>query len=96
MSSIVIRNGTLLDTDGPRRGDIGVVDGTVVAAADVSVSSTDVDATDCIVTTGLVDLHAHLGEPGDEVAETMVSGIGDPPFAWDVSTTDRRGRVGVL
>lgn len=68
---LLIRNGTLIDATGTRSGDLGVVDGRVVEPDTVPSGATEIDATDCIVTTGLVDLHANLGEPGDEAAETM-------------------------
>jgi len=74
MNSILIRGGTLIDATGSRREDIAIVDRQLVAAGDAPSDAQIIDATDCIVSTGLVDLHAHLGEPGDEAAETMASG----------------------
>ena len=71
---IVIRGGTIIDATGSRTEDIAVVDRSIVAAADAPTSSLVIDAAGCVVSTGLVDLHAHLGEPGDEAAETMQSG----------------------
>ena len=50
-----------------------VVDGMIAPVAAAPSSAQVIDATDCVVSTGLVDLHAHLGEPGDEAAETMES-----------------------
>lgn len=72
--ALKIRGGTLIDATGSRRGDIAVIDNRI---ADIDAAPTDareVDASSCIVSTGLVDLHAHLGEPGDEAAETMETG----------------------
>lgn len=72
--SLLIRGGTLIDATGSRRGDIAVVDDRIVDAAAAPSDSLVIDAADCVVSTGLVDLHAHLGEPGDEAAETMLTG----------------------
>lgn len=72
-SELLIRGGTLIDSHGSRTGDIGVADGVVVPADSVSSSAHVLDATGAVVSTGLVDLRAHLGEPGDEAAETMES-----------------------
>ncbi len=69
-----IRGGTLIDAHGTRSGDVHVRDRRIVGADDMPASATEIDATDCLVSTGLVDLHAHLGEPGNEPAETIVSG----------------------
>lgn len=73
MSALRIRNGTLIDAHGTRSADLGIADGCIVDVGDLPASCDEIDATDCIVSTGLVDLHAHLGEPGDEAAETMES-----------------------
>lgn len=69
--SYIIRGGTLIDAHSSRSGDLAIADGAIVAEA--PSGAIEIDATGCIVSTGLVDLHAHLGEPGDEAAETMVS-----------------------
>jgi len=53
--------------------DIGIKDGRIVAASDVSGPET-VDATGLIALPGLVDLHTHLREPGREDAETVETG----------------------
>jgi len=46
----------------------------VVEAADVASGARVVDADGCVVAPGLVDLHAHLRQPGREEAETVESG----------------------
>ncbi len=74
MSSLVIRGGTVIDSTGSRNEDIAVVDDSIVPIDAAPSSATVIDASDCVVSTGLVDMHAHLGEPGDEAAETMVTG----------------------
>lgn len=71
---LLIRGGTVIDATGTRTIDIAVIDGVVAEASAAPSDATVVDATDCVVSTGLVDLHAHLGEPGDEAAETMETG----------------------
>lgn len=73
MTALLIRGGTIIDSTGTRTTDIGIVDGVIVSPDVVPTSAQVIDATDCIVSTGLVDLHAHMGEPGDEAAETMLS-----------------------
>ncbi len=35
-----------------------------------------IDATGCFVTPGLIDIHVHFREPGDEEEETIASGVG--------------------
>jgi dihydroorotase len=75
VSRIVIRNGTILDQDGERRGDVAVVDGAITETGDVAAAGAiELDATGCVVTPGLVDLHVHLREPGREEAETIETG----------------------
>ncbi len=59
--------------------DVLVADGRVVAvgasvAADADPGARVLDASGCVVAPGLVDLHVHLREPGDEAAETIESG----------------------
>ena len=73
MASIAIKGGTLVDATGQRRADI-VVDGGWIAAVGEDLNADVVlDAGGCLVAPGLVDLHAHLGQPGFEEAETIES-----------------------
>jgi dihydroorotase len=74
---VVVRGGTVVDATGERTADVVVRDGEVVevaAGVDVPRGATVLDAGDCVVAPGLVDLHAHLREPGAEEAETIESG----------------------
>lgn len=76
-ASLVIRGGTVVDARGTRRADVVVADGVVVAVGgDLSgpAGATVLDAGGCVVAPGLVDLHAHLREPGNEEAECVESG----------------------
>ncbi|HEY3700776.1 MAG TPA: dihydroorotase [Acidimicrobiales bacterium] len=73
----MVRGGLVVDATGERRADVAVADGAVVAVeADLEPSSDAVvlDAGGCVVAPGLVDLHAHLREPGREEAERVESG----------------------
>jgi dihydroorotase len=68
----------VVDATGSRRADVMVQDGQVRAVAskigEAPAGTVVLDATGCFVSPGLVDLHAHLREPGFEEAETVESG----------------------
>jgi len=72
---LAIRGGRVVDGSGERRLDVGINDGQVVAL-DVAVEGADqeIDATGCVVGPGLVDMHTHLRQPGNEEAETIETG----------------------
>ena len=74
MSEIIVRGGEVLDESGARRADVAIRDGQIVAVGDGLDGSTILDASGCLVTPGLVDLHTHLRQPGNEEAETIESG----------------------
>jgi dihydroorotase len=79
MKPILIRGGRVID---PSRGTDGVTDvyleGGKVAAIGRDIGSPDgalvLDASGKIVTPGLIDLHVHLREPGQEELETVATG----------------------
>ncbi|TML37015.1 MAG: dihydroorotase [Actinobacteria bacterium] len=74
---LVVRGGTVVDAGGSRRADVGLSQGDVVAVQaglDAGPGVTVLDAGGCVVAPGLVDLHAHLRQPGMEEAETVESG----------------------
>jgi dihydroorotase len=78
-TTIAIRGGQVVATGDskPQSADVLVVDGVVVeVGAHITVPSDAVtlDASGCIVGPGLVDLHTHLREPGNEAAETVETG----------------------
>jgi dihydroorotase len=70
----VIRGGRVVDAEGERPADVRVRDGLVVEVGEGLHAERELDASGCFVAPGLVDLHVHLREPGDEEAETIDSG----------------------
>jgi dihydroorotase len=77
--ALVLRGGDVVDAGGRRRADV-VVEGGVVRAVGPDAASAAprgarvLDASGCVVAPGLVDLHAHLRQPGREEAETVETG----------------------
>ena len=53
--------------------DVVVADG-AIAAADAAAGAERIDARGLVLAPGLVDLHAHLREPGEEHKETIATG----------------------
>ena len=77
LTEIVVRGGTVIDETGERRADVLIQDGRIVAVDEtikVPKGATLLEADGCVVSPGLVDLHAHTCEPGGEIAETVKSG----------------------
>jgi dihydroorotase len=70
----VIRGGRVVDARGERPADVLVRNGLVVEVGEGLRGTRELDAAGCFVAPGLVDLHVHLREPGDEEAETIDSG----------------------
>jgi dihydroorotase len=77
MASILIQNGTILDPSRlfERRQDLLVRDGRIVAVGqNLGAADRVIDAAGAYVCPGLIDIHVHLREPGDEEEETIASG----------------------
>lgn len=77
MGSLLIKNGTVLDPSQgfERRVDLYVDNGRVMRlGGSLPKADRTVDASGCLVVPGLIDLHVHLREPGDEEEETIASG----------------------
>ena len=75
MRTLAIRGATVIDAQGSRRADVVVGDdGTVVAVGSGLTADSSLDASDCVISPGLVDLHVHLRQPGNEEAETIDTG----------------------
>jgi dihydroorotase len=74
MSRLVLKGGTVVDATGRRPADVLVQDGVIADVGPGLDGDTVLDASGCLVAPGLVDLHAHLREPGFEAAETIETG----------------------
>jgi len=75
--SILIKNGRVIDPSQQldRIGDVLLADGKVKQIGKLSAMADQViDARGLIVCPGLIDMHVHLREPGDEEDETIASG----------------------
>jgi dihydroorotase len=59
---VIIDNGVIVDT--PKRGELG----------EYKEFDQEIDAKGCWVTPGLIDIHVHLREPGQEWKETIETG----------------------
>jgi dihydroorotase len=76
---ILIRGGRVIDPsrNGDGIADVYLVDGRV-AAVGINITPEDgvqvIDATGRVVAPGLIDLHVHLREPGQEDLETIATG----------------------
>src|SRR5437588_3408520 len=77
MPSLLIQNGMVLDPSRvfERRADVLVRDGKIAAVgSDLGRADQVIDARGKFVTPGLIDIHVHFREPGDEEEETVASG----------------------
>jgi dihydroorotase len=77
MPSLLIQHGTILDPANSieRRADLLMRDGKIAAIGDnLGKADQTIDAARKLVTPGLIDIHVHFREPGDEEEETIASG----------------------
>jgi dihydroorotase len=74
MADLVIRGATVVDQQGIRRADVAIEDGRIVGVGTELDGGEALDAGGCVIAPGLVDLHAHLRQPGHEEAETVETG----------------------
>jgi dihydroorotase len=78
---LLIKHGRVIDPAGGinRQADVHIVDGRIaeIGTTNPAVEKavhTVIDARDKLVVPGLIDLHVHFREPGDEEEETIASG----------------------
>lgn len=71
---MVIRGGLVVDSNGERKADVRVEAGKVTEVGTKLRGDHEIDASGCVVSPGLVDMHVHLREPGMEEAETIETG----------------------
>ncbi len=74
MSATIIKNGRVIDPANERDEvvDLAIVDGKIAKSAPKDAEV--IDAKGLIVAPGLIDIHAHLREPGEGHKETIASG----------------------
>jgi dihydroorotase len=73
-ASIVIRGATVLNPSSVEVADVLIVDGVIASVGGSPEADIVLDGAGCFVSSGFVDLHTHLREPGKEEAETIESG----------------------
>lgn len=72
---LLLKNAKLLDTGGERFADIWIREGKIAEVGkDLVRPGQIIDLTGKLVLPGLVDLHTHLREPGQEGKETIATG----------------------
>jgi len=77
MPSIFIQNGTIIDPSQnlERKADLLIRDGKIAAiGTNLGQADETIDARGNLVVPGLIDVHVHFREPGDEEEETIASG----------------------
>ncbi|MFB0552711.1 MAG: dihydroorotase [Phycisphaerae bacterium] len=82
-SELLIKNGRVIDPANgvDKKCDVLIVDGKIAAVGEKTQDSRPrtqdckvIDAAGKLVTPGLIDIHVHFREPGDEEEETIASG----------------------
>jgi len=76
-SELLIKNGRVIDPANniDKICDLLIVDGKIASVGKIEKhAQTVIDASGKLVTPGLIDIHVHFREPGDEEEETIASG----------------------
>jgi dihydroorotase len=74
MNELVIKGGRMVGPEGERQVDIAVSAGRISEIGLNLTGDRTLDASNCVVSPGFVDLHVHLRQPGREEAETVETG----------------------
>lgn len=75
MATTVLKGGRVVDQTGDRVADVVIGDdGHIAAVGPDLIADRTIDVGGCVVSPGLVDLHSHLRQPGQEEAETIETG----------------------
>ncbi len=78
MNTVILKNGRLLDPANNRdheNSDIWLQDGIIIAPCkDIPANAKIIDVSGKWICPGLIDMHVHLREPGEEYKETIKTG----------------------
>lgn len=77
MSSLLLKNGTLIDAAGRRSADILIRDGRIAAIGPAIIEAPGAQVLDCsgkLISEGFTDIHVHFREPGQSYKETIRTG----------------------
>ena len=79
--ALLIKNGRVIDPANgiDKKCDVLIIQGKIAEVGHIEESAAEsaqrvIDATDKLVVPGLIDIHVHFREPGDEEEETIASG----------------------
>ena len=74
----LLKNGTVLDSSGSRKSKVDVlIDDSKIRMIGANITDNDasiIDVSDKIVVPGLVDVHVHFRQPGQEYKEDIYTG----------------------
>ena len=80
MTAILLTNGTILDPSqsAPQQAELLIVDGKIAQIGTGlkahAPQATVIDCAGCYIAPGLIDIHVHFREPGQEAKETIATG----------------------
>lgn len=72
--SILVTGATLVNPTGTSQADVLINNGIIAEIGSGLTGDIVIDGTGCYISSGFVDLHTHLREPGKEEAETIETG----------------------
>ncbi len=77
MKKLLLRNGTIVSSQGKKRADVLCENGKIVKVAEDITITDDMEVIDCedqFILPGVIDTHVHLREPGGEEKEDFITG----------------------